>query len=114
MTNGVDEAIHDWVVDHRTELLTSVAWKVTALGTTTFVTTAVVVVGIVLSLRKRSWIPLAACICADLAIEVSARSLKRIVGRPRPPYDDALEHLLRTAGSVLGTARAKRLGERRC
>jgi undecaprenyl-diphosphatase len=42
----------------------------------------------------------------ELAVELAARAVKAIVGRPRPPYDDAIEHL---ANSALPSAHVARV-----
>jgi len=106
VTNPVDQAISDWVFEHRTPWLTSVAWKLTAVGSTTVVAVGAVLVGVVLAVKRRSWIPLVACIAAAFAVEVTARSIKALVHRDRPPYDDAIEHLARSSFPAAHVARA--------
>lgn len=101
---AIDGAVQRWMVGHRPHWLGEAARWVTQLGTTP-VCLAVVLVAASLVARRRDIRLAVALLVGYLSVEVLARLLKAVIGRPRPPLRDALERL---ANSAMPSAHAGR------
>ena len=72
------------VVERRSEGLTTLFRAVTALGDRPVLVPLVLVVGLTLGVRRRSWAPLAFLAIAQLGSIVLYNAVKALVARPRP------------------------------
>jgi undecaprenyl-diphosphatase len=89
---GPDQAILDWMVDHRTDTWTAVMKVITAFGDTATLTVVALVGAIVLAGRRR-WtlallVGLGSLVAAGLMV-----GLKELIERPRPPLPERLVDL---------------------
>ncbi len=89
---GPDQAVLDWMVDHRTDAWTAVMEAVTTLGNTATLTIIALVVTAVLAWLRRWRLALlvgpGSLIAAGMMV-----GLKELVERPRPPIPDRLQEL---------------------
>ncbi len=85
-SNAVDAHVLDWMLDRRSDGLTSVMRVVTSLGSTVVLVPLTVLGVVLLCSMRRFWL---AGYLATVAIGASLLSTtaKAIVGRPRPPVD---------------------------
>lgn len=89
---GPDQAVLDWMVDHRTDAWTAVMRAVTTLGNTATLTVVALVAGVVLA-GLRQWrlavlVSLGSLVAAGIMV-----GLKNVFERPRPPIPDRLVDL---------------------
>lgn len=82
---GADEAVLNWLTDHRTVWLTGPAIAVTDAGGAAGILLVVVVVGTVLSRRARSLVPAVVLIGSVVAAVSASTLVKTLVERGRPP-----------------------------
>lgn len=89
---GPDQAVLDWMVDHRTDAWTAVMKAVTTLGNTVTLTVIVVAVSAVLA-GLRQWRLAALVGFGSLAAGAVMVGLKNLFERERPPLPDRLLEL---------------------
>ncbi|MEV6279435.1 phosphatase PAP2 family protein [Nocardia sp. NPDC051832] len=82
---SLDLDILEWLSQHRTPSLTTVARSAMHLGTSTIVIGAVGVVGLVLVVAKRWWWQTVTIAVSVVAALTTAVALKHLVQRARPP-----------------------------
>jgi len=89
-TFAVDLSLHDWLVEHRTAGLTSVASAVTATGASGVLVPVVFLAALVLG--RGRWpgrLVQAAAVTAVLLVGIGLRlALVNLIARPRPPRSD--------------------------
>jgi undecaprenyl-diphosphatase len=133
-TPAIDRTVQAWIAGHHVHWVDRAALALTNLGSTPVALTVTVAVGVVASWRASAprwprssaprwpqssargtvasggrvgrWWPLAACVAGELAVEGAARLVKVLVGRPRPPFDQAVVVL---ANSSLPAAHVARV-----
>ncbi|TNM69069.1 phosphatase PAP2 family protein [Streptomyces sp. NP160] len=94
LVSRLDEPAKELGERLRSRELTPVVRLLSDLGTTPYRAVLALLASVPLALRWASWLPVAyAALVVGLAPAVSA-STKRLVGRPRPPAAEALEHPL--------------------
>ena len=104
---GLDTAVTNWFVAHRSVALDMVAMGITDVGSPAATAAAGVICGVLLWWRMRSVIPACVVIGTVAAAALASTALKAIVGRPRPPLE--LQLIVETdhsfpSGHVTGTA----------
>jgi undecaprenyl-diphosphatase len=109
-TPAVDLEVERWVTAHRPPAVEAIARAVTQLGGTPVVATVTVLVAAIACWRRRRAPAVAAavaasCLLGELLVELAARLVKDLVGRPRPPFADAV---VRLANSSLPAAHVSR------
>jgi undecaprenyl-diphosphatase len=94
---SVDTEVLDFFVRHRQPWLSTVARGVTLLGNSAVLIPLVLIVGLVMWRRRRTWTPLVVLAAAYAGAELLFQTLKAIVGRARPPSAVAIGHFTGTA-----------------
>ncbi len=80
----LDGPMTRWVVEHRADGLTTMFRAVTILGDRPILVPLVLVAGLTLGVRRRSWEPLVFLAIAQVGSIVLYNSVKALVVRPRP------------------------------
>jgi undecaprenyl-diphosphatase len=97
-----DQAILEWVLDHRSSALTSFFEPLTALGGTALLLPVTAVVVVLLVAVRRPWLGLFVAL-AGLGGLLLQDWLKTLFGRARPP---AVDHLVHAASSAFPSGHA--------
>jgi undecaprenyl-diphosphatase len=105
-TPAIDRVVQQWVAGHHVHGVDRAALVLTRLGGTPVVLSVSVLVGVVAWRRSRRWPLLVACVAGEVAVEVAARVVKVAVGRPRPPFDQAVVVLANSSLPAAHVARA--------
>ena len=87
---GWDLAVTEWVADHRTGWVSTLARGLMAAGQPIGTYLAAAVVALLVAWRYRAWLPVLAALLASLVATGVASAAKEAIGRPRPPADLAL------------------------
>lgn len=102
---GIDRAITDWAIAHRTDVLTPIAVTVSVLSGTVAMTVLATLTCLALSWRRR-WPEAALVAGAGVGAGLLVRGGKSLVGRARPPVEDHLisvENLAYPSGHSVGS-----------
>lgn len=89
---GPDQAVLDWMVDHRTDFWNWVMKAITTLGNTG-VLTAIAVVAAVILAGNRQWRPALLVSIGSLVGSIIMFGLKQLIERPRPPIPERMVEL---------------------
>ena len=85
--NPLDDGVGQWVVGNRLAWLDPLVLAVTQLGSSVLLIPLVLVVGLTLGVRRRTWSPLAMLASALLGAIALYTSGKALTGRVRPQLD---------------------------
>jgi undecaprenyl-diphosphatase len=91
-TNSVDESVYRFFVQHRTDLLTTVMKVITWLGSGWVLAPVAIGAGLVWMIRRRTVRPLLLLLAALIGASLLSTTIKRLVGRSRPPIETMLVH----------------------
>lgn len=80
----LDGPVSRVIVEHRADGLTTMFRAVTILGDRPILVPLVLVVGLTLGFRRRSWAPLAFLVAVQLGSIILYNAVKALVARPRP------------------------------
>jgi undecaprenyl-diphosphatase len=83
-SNTFDGAVTRWFVRHREPWLTTIMRTVTTFGSSTVLIPLVIVSGLALHRRRRSWLPLVTLAAAQAGSIALYDTIKLLVHRPRP------------------------------
>jgi len=86
----LDPRVLRWVIEHRGGALNAAMKAITSLGSTWVLVPLAVLVGAAVSLRRRSWRPVAALALAAGGAILLYDGFKEWIHRPRPPVADRL------------------------
>lgn len=89
---GPDQAVLDWMVEHRTDFWDSAMKAVTTLGNTAVLTAIAALVAVVLA-GRRQWRPALLVSVGSLVGSIIMFGLKEIIERPRPPLPERMVEL---------------------
>ncbi|OZG29641.1 phosphatase PAP2 family protein [Williamsia sp. 1138] len=89
---GPDQAVLDWMVDHRTGFWDSAMKAVTTLGNTGVLTAVAVLAAVVLA-SNRQWRPALLVSVGSLVGSIVMFGLKQLIARPRPPIPERMVEL---------------------
>ncbi len=112
---AIDEAIQRWVATHHRPWLDRAALLVTQLGGTPLVLTVTVAVALLSwrrarAARRSGFATVVLCVAGELAVELLARAMKAVIGRPRPPLRDAVVVLANSSLPAAHVSRAAYAG----